>query len=461
MTRSPRRMLFTHFTSFAPAGPAGAQWDHPRARDFDYLNLDHWIKLAQALEDARFDAFFWADHSGVHDVYQNSYATAVREATQFPLGDPLSLTAALASSTTNLGFAFSSNVIQDHPYAFARRLSTLDALTRGRIGWNIVTSFQPSAWRNFGFDEVADHAARYEQAEEYVTVLYKLLQGSWEDTAVVRDLERRIYADPSKVHPIGHEGHYYRVPGIHVNEPTAQRVPVLFQAGTSEDGRSFAARNAEGMFLHPHSVEAAAGLVTDMKRRLVANGRSADDLAFLVFKTFIVGSTEEEAKRKSDEADEYLSSDASLAFFSSTIGTDLSEIDLDTPIGELETNAVQGHIRALIDAAPDKGWTFRELVTTLTGTRTVGTPEQIADEIERWRAAGIHGFNVNSITGPEDTYDFLDHVVPVLQQRGLMQTEYAPGTFREKLATATGVPAGPRLSERHPGYRHLNQADRG
>ncbi|MCB1274092.1 MAG: NtaA/DmoA family FMN-dependent monooxygenase [Leucobacter sp.] len=454
-------MLFTHFTSFAPAGPAGAQWDHPRAREFDYLDLDHWIKLAQALERACFDAFFWADHSGVHDVYQHSYETAVREAMQFPLGDPLALTAALASSTEHLGFAFSSNVIQDHPYSFARRLSTLDHLTRGRIGWNIVTSFQPSAWRNFGFDEVADHTARYEQAEEYVTVLYKLLQGSWQDDAVVRDLERRVYAEPSRVHPIAHEGTYYRVPGIHTNEPSVQRVPVLFQAGTSEDGRAFAARNAEGMFLHPHSVEAAAKVVNDMHRRLRAVGRNPEDLAFLVFKTFVVGSTEEEAQRKSVEADEYLSSDASLAFFSSTLGTDLSEIDLDSPIGQLETNALQGHIKALIDAAPDKSWTFRELVSTLTGARTVGTPEQIADEIERWQEAGIHGFNINSITGPWDTFDFLDHVVPVLQRRGLMQTEYAPGTFREKLASGTGAAAGPRLNERHPGSRFLHSAQRG
>lgn len=460
MSRSNRRMLFTHFTSFAPAGPAGAQWDHPRARDFNYLNLNHWIELAQALERARFDAFFWADHSGVHDVYESSYDTAVREAMQFPLGDPLALTAALASSTEQLGFAFSSNVIQDHPYAFARRLSTLDHLTQGRIGWNIVTSFQPSAWRNFGYDEVADHQARYEQAEEYVTVLYKLLQGSWEDGAVVRDLASRVYADPARVHPIHHNGTYYRVPGIHTNEPSPQRVPVLFQAGTSEDGRNFAARNAEGMFLHPHSVEAARKVVVDMHRRLTAAGRSTDDLVFLVFKSFIVGSTEAEAQRKSAEADEYLSSDASLAFFSSTLGTDLSEIDLDSPIGQLETNALQGHIRALIDAAPDKSWTFRELVSTLTGARTVGTPEQIADEIERWRAAGIHGFNVNSITGPWDTYDFLDHVVPVLQQRGLMQTEYTPGTFREKVFTTTGSPTGPRLNSRHPAHYYLHHADR-
>lgn len=454
MSNQPPRMLFTHFTSFAPAGPAGAQWNHPKARDFDYMNIDHWIKLTQALEAAKFDAVFWADHSGVHDVYQGSYDTAVREAVQFPLGDPLMLTAALASSTSDIGLAFSSNMIQDHPYSFARKVTTLDQLTRGRIGWNIVTSFQPSAWANFGYDAVAPHAERYEQADEYVEVLYKLLQGSWEDDAVVRDLERRMFADPAKVHPIHHEGKYYRVPGIHNNEPSPQRVPVLFQAGTSEDGRNFASRHAEGMFLHPHSVEAAGKVVQDMHKRLKLVGRDPSDLLFLVFKTFIVGSTEEEAKRKSEEADEYLSSDASLAFFSSTLDTDLSKIDLDSPIGNLETNALQGHIRALIDAAPNKEWTFRELATTLTGARTVGTPDQIADEIERWRAAGIHGFQVNSITGPDDTYDFLNHVVPVLQKRGLMQSEYAPGTLREKLATAAGGKPDRLLNSRHPGAKH-------
>lgn len=453
-TQAPR-MLFTHFTSFAPAGPAGAQWNHPKSRNFDYLNVDHWIRLAKALEDARFDAIFWADHSGVHDVYQGSYDTAVREAVQFPLGDPLMLTAALASATSDIGFAFSANMIQDHPYSFARKLTTLDHLTRGRIGWNIVTSFQPSAWANFGYDEVAPHAERYAQAEEYVEVLYKLLQGSWDDDAVVRDLEQRIFADPSKVHPIGHDGEFYRVPGIHNNEPSVQRVPVLFQAGTSEDGRNFSSRHAEGMFLHPHSVDAAGKVVRDMHGRLKAVGRKPEDLMFLVFKTFVVGSTELEAKRKSEEADEYLSSDASLAFFSSTLDTDLSKIDLDSPIGNLETNALQGHIRALIDAAPNKEWTFRELATTLTGTRTVGTPEMIADEIERWREAGIHGFQINSITGPEDTYDFCEYVAPELQKRGLMQSEYAPGTLREKLSSAAGGIPKARLNERHPGHKYL------
>ncbi|MFE2944568.1 NtaA/DmoA family FMN-dependent monooxygenase [Streptomyces sp. NPDC059255] len=450
MTVTPERLRFTHFTSFAPAGPPGPMWDHPKARDFDYLNIDHWVKLAQALEAAKFDGFFWADHSSVHDVYQSSYTTAVREAMQFPLGDPLSLTAALATSTKDLGFAFSANIIQDHPYAFARRLSTLDHITRGRIGWNVVTSFQPSAWRNLGHDQVGGHSARYEQAEEYLTVLYKLLEGSWEDDAVVRDLEERIYADPAKVHPIQHQGKYYNVPGIHTNEPSAQRVPFLFQAGTSKDGRAFAARNAEALFIFAHNPNAARSVITDVRSRFQELGRRTEDVLFFVHHNIVVGSTEEEAKRKSAEADEYLSSEALLAFSSSTMGTDLSQIDLDSPVGNFETNALQGQFRALAEAAPDKSWTFREVVMAMTTNRIVGTPEQIADELEQWRDAGVRGINVGSITGPDDTYAFLEHAVPVLQERGLMQSEYGPGTFREKMFDGT---TGPRLNDRHPAAR--------
>ncbi len=225
------RLRFNYFSSFTPSGSSSAPWYHPQSASFDYLNLEHWTQLAKKLESGMFDAIFWADHSGVHDVYQGSYATAVREAVQFPTADPLALTAALAGSTTNLGFVFSSNVIADHPYAFARRLTTLDHLTRGRVSWNIVTSFQPSAWQNLGFEKLPPHADRYARAEEFVTVVYKLLEGSWEDDAVLRDTRNRIFADPSKVHPVAHSGEIFQVPGIHVSQPSIQRLPVLFQAG--------------------------------------------------------------------------------------------------------------------------------------------------------------------------------------------------------------------------------------
>jgi FMN-dependent oxidoreductase (nitrilotriacetate monooxygenase family) len=447
-------MRFTHFTSFAPAGPPRAMWDHPKSLGFDYLDLQHWIKLAKALEEAKFDAFFWADHSGVHDIYQGSYDTAVREAMQFPLGDPLVLTAALASSTTDLGFAFSANVIQDHPYVFARRLSTLDHLTNGRIAWNVVTSFQPSAWRNLGFDEVASHADRYERAEEYLTVLYKLLEGSWENDAVVRDRARRIYADPSKVHEIKHAGKYYRVPGIHTNEPSVQRVPFLFQAGSSEDGREFAARNAEAMFLVAHSTQGAARVIEDMRRRLRANGRHEADMLYFVSGSYVIGSTEEEAKRKNAELDEFLLPDTLLAYPSSTLGLDLAEVELDTPVAELHVDALQGQIRGLVESAPDKRLTIRDLVLAASRAKTVGTPEQIVDQIERWREVGVTGINVNHLSGPDETYDFIEHVVPLLKKRGLMQHEYHEGSLREKLFAGTPAASGPRLNPRHPAHRY-------
>jgi FMN-dependent oxidoreductase (nitrilotriacetate monooxygenase family) len=418
------------------------------------MNLPDWARLAQALEAANFDGIFWADHSGVHDTYQGSWATSVREAVQFPLGDPLLLTAALTSATTDLGFAFSANVIQDHPYAFARRLSTLDHLTKGRVAWNIVTSFQKSAWTNLGFDAVGAHTSRYERAEEYVTVIYKLLEGSWEDDAVVRDVERRVYADPTKVHEIDHEGKYFNIRGIHTNEPSPQRVPLLFQAGSSADGRDFAAQNAEAIFIAAHNTRGLRAVVDDLSARLKAKGRRPSDVLFFAHRNYVIGSTEEEARRKDATTQEVLSSETTLALSSSTMAVDLATIDLDAPVGDFQTNALQGQFKALAEAAPDKRWTFRDVVMYIIRNRFVGTPEQAADELEEWRAAGISGINVTMMTGTEDMYDFLKHVTPVFKQRGLMQKEYVPGTLREKFFAGTPSACGARINDRHPAARY-------
>ena len=458
-TQQPMRWAL--FTSFAPAGPPGVMWHHPKALTFDYMNLDHWIELSRALEAAKFDAIFWADHSGVHDIYQNSYATAVREAVQFPIGDPVLLTAALASATEDLGFAFSANVIQDHPYAFARRLGTLDHLTRGRIAWNIVTSFQPSAWRNLGYEQVDSHSARYERAEEYLQVVYKLLMGSWSDDAVVRDTERRIYATPDGVRPIRHEGHYYRVPGIATTAPGPQRLPVLFQAGSSDDGRAFSARHAEAVFLAARNPDGAQKQIDDTTGRLKEYGRRRSDILFFQHLNVVLGSTEEEARRKDEEAQSYLSSETSLAFTSSTLGTDLAVIDLDTPVGDFATESLQGGLKGLAEAAPDKAWTFRDIAMRLTRLRFVGTPEQFVVEAKKWQAAGVDGINLGTVTGMSDTYTFLEHAVPVLREHGLIQQEYSQGTLRQKLFAHSDEPAGPRPNKRHPSSSVSLSGDRG
>lgn len=427
-------LRFCLFTAFTPGGPVGAPWYHPGAREFDYLNLDHQTKLAQALEGAFFDAIFWADFSGVHDTYKDSYATSVREAVQFPLGDPLILAGALAGATENLGLVFSANVIQDHPYAFSRRIATLDHLTRGRVGWNVVTSYQKSAWHNLGFDSVANHAERYGRGQEFLDVVRKLLVESWDDAAVVRDVDRRVYADPELVHPIEHSGERFRVPGIGVTEPSPQRMPVVFVAGSSDDGREFSARNAEAAFITARNPDGAAAWLKDMTGRLSNHGRNRDDLLAMQYLSMIVASTEEEAKRKSEELDEYLSSEAALAFTSSTAGVDMSEIDLDRPLGDFGNDFAQlGIFKAMAESAKDKTWTFRDVVTRIGSNRFIGTPEQIADEIEKWREAGVDGINLSSLDGVEGTFNFLEYAVPVLQKRGLMQAEYTEGTLRDKL----------------------------
>jgi FMN-dependent oxidoreductase (nitrilotriacetate monooxygenase family) len=439
-----RPLRFALFTTNSPSGYPGSPWNQPLALDHDYRSLTSWMDLARKLEDARFDAIFWADHSGVYDTYEGSRDAAVRQAVQFPINDPSALVPALATVTQNLGFAFSANVIQEHPYSFARRVATLDHLTEGRVAWNIVTSFQRSAWRNVGFEQVADHAERYARAEEYVDVVYQLLEGSWDDGAVVRNVPTGVYTDPAAVHEIEHAGRFYSSAGPICVEPSPQRLPVLFQAGSSADGRTFAARNAEAIFIAAKNPRGAASVVEDMRRLVVDQGRAQGDV--LVFQQFscIVAATEEEAQRKADEMREWLSDEANLAYTSATMGLDLSTLDLDTPIVDLDTDAMQGKVRALAEAAPDKQWTFREVVAGLTTPHFVGTADRLVDAVAEWAAAGVDGLNVAFLNGLGEIDDFIQYAVPELQKHGLMQSEYAPGTFREKLLGST------RISERHP-----------
>ncbi|WP_224167232.1 LLM class flavin-dependent oxidoreductase [Arthrobacter sp. StoSoilA2] len=436
------------FTTNAPAGFPGSPWNQPLAASHDYRSLKSWMKLARELEAAKFDAIFWADHSGVYDTYAGSRDAAVQRAVQFPINDPSSLVSALSTVTEHLGFAFSANVIQEHPFSFARRAATLDHLTEGRVAWNIVTSFQRSAWRNVGYEEVASHAERYARAEEYVDVFYKLLEGSWEDGAVTRDLETGVYADPSAVHSVDHVGEFYRSAGPLPVEPSPQRLPVLFQAGSSNDGRSFAARNAEAIFISAKSPRGAATFVEDIRARMTETGRDPDDILVFQAISCIVGATEEGAQQKAEVMRSFLSDEASLVFQSSAMGIDLSGVDLDTPLGDLETDAMQGGLRALIEAAPNKEWTFREVVSKPMTPHVVGTAEQVADCIEEWAASGIDGINISFINGPGELADFARYAVPELQRRGLMQTEYAPGTLRDKWF------GSPRVNDRHPAAKY-------
>jgi FMN-dependent oxidoreductase (nitrilotriacetate monooxygenase family) len=310
-----------------------------------------------------------------------------------------------------------------------------------------VTSYLRNAGTNLGFEGLPGHDERYSRADEYLDVVYKLWEGSWEEDAVLRDTVRGIHADPDKIHAIDHKGKYYDVEGPHLCEPSPQRTPLLFQAGSSTRGRTFAAQHAECVFMVESlaALNGPASVVRDIREQAAKLGRRPDDIRFFQGLSPVVGATEAQARAKADEYIEGLSIDGALAHISGSIGVDLSDVSLDAPLSSMGSNAMRGWVKGIVEAEPDKTKTFRDLVRARTIERfLIGTPEQIADELERWFAAGVDGFNLTYCVTPGTFVDFIDGVVPVLQQRGLVQREYAPGTLREKIF------GQPRVHGSHP-----------
>ncbi|GAA5064239.1 LLM class flavin-dependent oxidoreductase [Nocardia callitridis] len=411
-------------------------WRLPEAQQTRFNSLDHWVELAKTLERGKFDYIFFADVVGLYDDYQGSWRKFVESGLQIPSNDPTVLASALAYNTEHLGIVLTNSILQSHPFDFARKISTLDHASNGRIGWNIVTSLSGNAWRNFGFDEITAHDERYRWADEYVDVVYKLWEGSWDDGALIQDKASGLHGDFDKVHKINHDGKRYRVEGPHLVAPSPQRTPVLFQAGSSAAGRRFAARNAEGQFIVSPNPAAAKALIDDTRRLVAENGRAPEDLQFFQGLSFVIGSTEEEAKRKAAELDEVLDPNTIIAHAAGGLGHDLGHYDLDTPIGDIETEGTRSTLAWLHEAVPDREPTVRDLARLRSHHgRIVGTPEQIADRLAVWRDAGIDGVNVTNATIPGSFTEFIDHVLPVLRDRGLARTEYAEGTARRK---ATG-----------------------
>jgi FMN-dependent oxidoreductase (nitrilotriacetate monooxygenase family) len=415
--------------------------------------------LAKLLERGLFDGLFLADIAGVYDIYQQSLDLTLRESIQLPVNDPVPMISALAAVTRHLGFGVTVNLTYEQPYLLARRFSTLDHLTRGRIGWNIVTGYLDSAARAMGLAQQPDHDSRYDRADEFLEVAYKLWEGSWDDDAVLRDRAKRIYARPGGVHRIVHEGRHYRVDGYHLAEPSPQRVPLLYQAGSSGRGQLFAARHAECVFVSGQSREAVAQLVADLRSQAQQSGRNRDDLKIFMGATVVVAPSDREARDKFAEYCFYANPEAGLAHFASGTGIDFSRYALDEPIGAQSTNAIQSAVKA-ITAGP-KAKSKRDLLDQLVlGGRyspIVGSPQRVADELAQWvRETDIDGFNLARTVAPECFEDFVELVVPELQSRGLYKEAYAEGTLREKLFAA-----GPRLPERHIGASFRRQSEPG
>ena len=420
-------------------------WTHPRDRSVDYNTLPYWTGLARTLERGLFDGLFIADIVGVYDVYQRGVDITAREAIQLPVNDPMLLVSAMAAVTQHLGFGVTVNLTYEAPYLLARRFSTLDHLTGGRVGWNIVTGYLESAARAMGLDKQLPHDERYDRADEYLDVLYKLWEGSWEDGAVRRDKAARVFADPARIHRVVHHGPYVDLEGVHLSEPSRQRTPVLFQAGSSGRGQRFAARHAECVFIAATSQGEAKRSVDSLREALVQAGRRPGDVKVFLAASVVVAPTAAEARDLHADYRDHASREAGLAHFAAGTGVDFGSHGLDDPIDFTPGNAIQSHARA----AQEGGWTRRRMLEMFElGSRypaLVGDASQVADQMQSWVAeTGVDGFNLTRTVVPECHEAFVDLVVPELQHRGAYKTAYEEGTLRHKLHGE-----GDRLPQRH------------
>jgi len=419
-------------------------WTHPRDRSSDYTSLDHWIGLARMLERGLFDGLFLADVLGAYDVYGENADASLRGAVQIPLLDPMALVPAMAYATTDLGFGVTCNLSYEQPFLFARRMATLDHLTGGRIGWNIVTGYLDSAARAAGLDAQMEHDDRYDLADEYLEVVYALWEGGWADHAVIRDRSHGIYTDPRLVRAVRHQGKHFQLDTLPLWEPSPQRTPVLYQAGASDRGRVFAARHAECVFVNGSAKQNVRRIVADLRTRAASR-----PMLVFVGASVVTGRTEREARELLAEYRRHASVEGALAHAAASLGIDFARYGMDEPIEAGSSQAIRSNVEA-ITASLGAGWSKRQLIDRFVlGSRQppiVGSAEQVADQLIAWvMEADVDGFNLSRTVVPECLESFIDLVIPILQERGAYKYNYAPGTYRQKL-----FGRGDRLPDEHP-----------
>lgn len=451
-----KKISFNAFEMNCIAHQSPGLWRHPQDRSVEYKDLEYWTDLAQILERGFFDGIFIADVLGIYDVYHQSAEHALTGAVQVPVNDPLQIVPAMAAVTKHLGFGVTTSISFEHPYPFARRISTLDHLTKGRVGWNIVTSYLESGSKNLGLKTQVNHDNRYDIADEYLEVLYKLWEGSWEEGSVLRDRESGIFADHKKVHPIQHEGKYFTVPGIHICEPSPQRTPVLYQAGASSRGQKFASQNAECVFIAAPSKIATKKVVQGIRQKLAQEGRDPYSVKIYALLSIVTDETDTKAQAKFKEYQSYGSYDGALTLLSGWSGVDFSQYQPTDKVEYIQTNAIQSLLDSYVNADPERVWTIEEIANWNSlggnGPVLVGSAETVSDALQQWvDDTDIDGFNLAYILAHQTFADVVEFIVPELQKRGVYQTSYAQGTLREKL-----FGAGPYLPENHRGAKYRN-----
>lgn len=429
-------------------------WRLPDNNRERFNDIEYWTELARLLESGGFDAVFLADVVGTYDVFRGSADTSIRQGLQIPNNDPSLVVPAMAAVTRHLGFGITFSTTYEPPFAWARRLSTLDHLTKGRVGWNIVTSYLPNAARNFGLGGEVEHDTRFEIADEYLDVLYKLWEGSWDDDAIVADRENNVFADPAKIRPIDHDGKYFKVEGPHLPSPSRQRTPVLFTATASGAGTKFAGKHAEVVFTGGPNAAFLKQTMANIREAAVAAGRRKDDIRFITTAGVIVGRTEAEAAAKVAEFERLTSPDGYLAHASLTF--DPTAFPPDAKLKDVaDADGGIGRWRAF-----DPEQTIGEFLARFGDLSrhplfVAGPPEVCADAIEEWLDdVGIDGINLLQYHSYDTARDFIELVVPVLRERGRLRTAYAENeSLRDRIF---GV--GDRLPDRHYAARYRGGA---
>jgi FMN-dependent oxidoreductase (nitrilotriacetate monooxygenase family) len=449
----PKEIRLNAFEMNCVSHQSPGLWRHPRDLSRDYKRLGAWVELAQTLERGLFDGIFLADVLGVYDVFGGDAKAALAHGAQIPVNDPLLLVPAMAAATKNLGFGVTVNLSYELPYGLARRMSTLDHLTDGRIGWNIVTGYLDSAAKGAGKERQTAHDDRYAIAEEYLEVVYKLWEGSWADDAVAADAERGVFARPERVRKIRHDGPHFKLDAPHLSEPSPQRTPVLYQAGTSPAGRAFAARHAECVFMSGPSKKIIAPRVAAIRKLARQAGRDSAEILMFAMMTVIVAPTDAEARAKYADYKLYADPEGALTLMSGWTGVDFSRLNPDQIVEHVESEAGRTALENITRADPDRRWTVREVAEHVSiggiGPVLVGSPATVADELESWiEETDLDGFNLTFVVRPETFENVVDLLVPELQRRGRYKTTYAEGGLREKLFGRA------RLNERHPAAQY-------
>ncbi|KAF2845157.1 coenzyme dependent N5,N10-methylene tetrahydromethanopterin reductase [Plenodomus tracheiphilus IPT5] len=461
---SKKKILLNAFDMSTVGHLSPGQWKNPNDKSATKRRLDYWIDLAKLLERGGINALFLADTYGGYDTYESSLDNCIRRAAQWPMTDPTIPISAMAAVTKNLSFAITASTSFEPPFLLAKRFSTLDHMTNGRFGWNIVTSWKKAAFKAIGLDTPIEHDDRYAQADEYLRVLYKLWEGSWANDAITENKDQDEYIDPSKIRTINHSGKYFNLESRHIVDPSPQRTPFLFQAGTSSAGSEFAATHAEAIFVSSHSPTVLRPKVDKIRQLAAEKGRDPQSIKVFATVTPILGRTDEEAQQKYEELKNYASEIGGLVLTSGWTGIDLSRYPPDHVL-TADDKTTDHRVRSLLDqftvTSPEVPvWTPRVIAEKASigglGPVPVGSPATVADELERWvREADVDGFNVGYVTTPGSFEDVVELLVPELRRRGVYADKAGEEGGEEWTAREKVYGRGQRgLRDDHTGARY-------